>query len=40
MGVSWGVTRSACEPCPEANTEEHQGKIIFHRIRSIMSNIC
>ena len=26
MGVSWGVTRSECEPCPEVNTEEHEGK--------------
>ena len=26
MGVSWGVTRSECEPCPEVNTEVHEGK--------------
>ena len=26
MGVSWGVTRSECEPCPEVNTEGHEGK--------------
>ena len=36
MGVSWGVTRSECEPCPEMNTEEHEGKkivfeMMFHK---------